>query len=77
MRASIASARVGDAGHADGGRDRADGARVVAGDHLERDALLGEVPQGVGGVLADPLGEHDEGAAARGRPAAARRRLSR
>ena len=60
-----------------GGRDRADGARVVAGDHLERDALLGEVAQRVGGVVADPFGEDHEAPAARGRPAAADARARR
>src|SRR5690349_4161243 len=40
---------------------RADGARAVAGDHLERHALGGEVGDGLGGVGSQPLREHDEG----------------
>ena len=53
-------------------RHRGDRARVVARDHLQRDALLVEVGERLGRVGADLLGEHDERRPARARPAAPR-----
>ena len=44
----------------DARRHRGDGARIVAGDHLEGDALLGEVLQRVGSIGSDLLREHHQ-----------------
>ena len=48
-------------GQARGRSDGADGVRVVAGDHLQRDALRREVRDRIGGVWPQPLSEQDEG----------------
>src|SRR4029077_7143477 len=56
--------RVGSGSHsrdADLYGHRAHCARVVTGDHLQGDALLGEISHGVRGVVAHSLGEHHEG----------------
>jgi hypothetical protein len=40
--------------------DRADGPRIVARDHLHRDVLLLEVPQGLGHARTEYVAEHDD-----------------
>src|SRR3954454_12494881 len=40
--------------------DGSDGRRIVPGKHLDRDALLGEVPKGLGRVLPQPLPQQNE-----------------
>jgi hypothetical protein len=41
--------------------DGADGCRAVPGDHFDGDVLLGEIRQGPGRFLAQPLAQHQQG----------------